>query len=526
MSQKQFKLTYGTMFNPPQELHEGFDKALSTVKAGLGQEYGLFIGGQDVYCADKFSETSPTDTGQELGVFQAAGQAEVQAAMEAAQKASGPWSATPWQERVAMVRKAADLIDERTFEMSAAMTLSVGKNRMECLGEVTETADLVRYSCDQMEQNQGYIKPLGSDPFPDLNAKNMSVLKPYGVWLVITPFNFPQALSGGPAGAALVTGNTVVIKASSDTPWTVRLLVDCFRDAGLPEGTVNFITGPGSSIGDSLVDHPLVDGITFTGSYDVGMGIKKRALNYDYVRPVILEMGGKNPTVVSNKADLDLAALGVMRSAFGAQGQKCSACSRVFVENQVFDEFAAKLQEAAKKIVVGDPCRSDVYMGPVINRKAYDKYQGYVSELKKAGELLCGGEVLTDGELSQGYFCAPTIAVKVPLEHRLWSHEMFLPITMLHPVADLEEGMALANDTAYGLTAGFYGAPDEVPWFFQNTHGGVTYANRPTGATTGAWPGYQPFGGWKGSGASGKNAGGYYYVPLYLREQIQAWIEW
>ncbi|MCB2227752.1 MAG: aldehyde dehydrogenase family protein [Desulfarculaceae bacterium] len=525
MTEKKFKLTYGTMFNPPQELHDGFDKSLEKVKAGLGQEYGLLIGGREVYCDKKITETSPSNTGLELAVFQSGGQAEAQAALEAAKKASGPWAAMPWQERVALVRKAADLIDQRTFEMSAAMTMSVGKNRMECLGEVTETADLVRYSCDQMEANGGYIKPLGSDPFPDLVAKNMSVLKPYGVWLVIVPFNFPQALSGGPAGAALVAGNTVVIKASSDTPWTVRLLVDCFRDAGLPEGVVNFVTGSGGAIGDYLVDSPLVDGITFTGSFGVGMSIKKRALNFDYVRPVILEMGGKNPTVVSSKADLDLAALGVMRSAFGAQGQKCSAGSRVYVEAGAYDEFMAKFQALTQKIVAGDPSRADVYLGPVINQKAYESYQGFADELKQAGELLCGGEALTQGDLAKGYFCAPTIAAKVPLDHRLWKHEMFVPITMVHAVADLEEGMALANDTAYGLTAGFYGAPEEVPWFFQNINGGVTYANRPTGATTGAWPGYQPFGGWKGSGSSGKNAGGYYYVPLYMREQIQAWIE-
>ena len=255
------------------------------------------------------------------------------------------------------------------------------------------------------------------------------------------------------------------------------------------------------------------------------MGIKKRALNHPYARPVILEMGGKNPTIVSKRADLDMAALGVMRSAFGLQGQKCSACSRSTFEEGVYEDFAARLRKLAENIVVGDPASAEVYLGPVINRKALDDYQAYVAELKQAGELLCGGEVLSQGELAKGCFCAPTIATGVPLEHRLWKHEMFLPITMLHAAPDLERAMTLANDSTYGLTAGFYGAPDEVPWFFEHIHGGVTYANRPTGATTGAWPGYQPFGGWKGSGSSGKNAGGYYYVPLYMREQIHAWIE-
>lgn len=525
MTQGKFKLTYGTMFNPPKELHDQFEAALNRVKDDLGREYGLLIGGQDVYCSEKIAETSPADTGQTLAVFQAAGQAEAQAALEAAAKAFDPWSATPWRERIALLRKAADLIEQRTFDMGAAMALSVGKNRMESIGDVAETADLVRYACDQMEANEGFIKPMGVDPFPDLQARNMSVLKPHGVWLVINPFNFPQALSGGPAGSALVTGNTVVIKASSETPWTVRLLVDCFRDAGLPDGAINFLTGSGGTIGDYLVDHPLVAGITFTGSFEVGRGIQQRFMRPDYPRPVILEMGGKNPTIVSRRADLDMAALGVMRSCFGLQGQKCSACSRVYVEAPVFQEFTDKLAALAEKIVVGDPTRAEVYLGPVINRKAYEDYQAYTAELAQAGRLLTGGRVLTEGELAKGYFCAPTVAVDVPLDHRLWKHEMFLPITMLHPVDSLDQAMALANDSHYGLTAGFYGAPDEVPWFFQNIHGGVTYANRPTGATTGAWPGYQPFGGWKGSGSSGKNAGGYYYLPLYLREQIQAWIE-
>lgn len=200
---------------------------------------------------------------------------------------------------------------------------------MEALGDVQETADLIRYACDQMEANKGYIVEMGKDPLIGYEATNISVLRPYGVWLVISPFNFPFALTGGPTGAALVTGNTVVIKPATDTPWIVRLLAECFRDAGLPDGVVNFVTGPGRTLGQALIDSPEVDGITFTGSYDVGMKIFRDFANGKYVRPTILELGGKNPVIVSRHADLERAAAGIVRSAFGLQGQKCSAASRL-----------------------------------------------------------------------------------------------------------------------------------------------------------------------------------------------------
>jgi 1-pyrroline-5-carboxylate dehydrogenase len=285
------------------------------------------------------------------------------------------------------------------------------------------------------------------------------------------------------------------------------------------------VTGPGSTLGQALIDSPEVDGVTFTGSYDVGMKIFRDFAKFRYVRPAILELGGKNPAIVSRHADIERAAIGIIRSAFGLQGQKCSACSRVYIESPLYEPLVTRLVELTEKLTVGDPTDRAVYMGPVINQKSYNDYKHYCEELSQSGTILTGGKVLTEGELAKGYFCAPTLVANLPLEHRLWKYEMFLPITTIAKVDNLDEAMKLANDVDYGLTAGFYGTKEEAQWFFQNIQAGVTYANRPQGATTGAWPGFQPFGGWKGSGSTGKNAGGHYYLPLYMHEQIHTLIE-
>jgi len=520
-----FKLTYATMFNPPEELHTRFEEALGKVKAGLGKEYGMLIGGADRFADEKFEDRSPVNTDMVLGVFQKGTAKDANDALAAARKAFPVWSSTPWQERVALLRKAADLIDKRTFEIGAAMAYEVGKNRMESLGDVAETADLIRYACYQMEKNDGYVVEMGRDPLAGYTSTNYSVLRPYGVWLVISPFNFPTALTGGPVGSALVAGNTVVMKPATDTPWVVRMLAECFRDAGLPDGAVNYVTGPGRTLGQALIESSEVDGVTFTGSYDVGMKIFRDFAQGEYVRPAILELGGKNPAIVSRNADLERAAVGILRSAFGLQGQKCSACSRVLIEEPVYDQLVPRLVEMTEKLVVGDPTDRSVYMGPVINQSSYQDYKNFTEELSQSGNILTGGKVLTDGDYSKGYFCSPTLVADLPLDHRLWKYEMFLPITTVAKVSNLDEAMEVANDVSYGLTAGFYGSKEETKWFFKNIQAGVTYANRPQGATTGAWPGFQPFGGWKGSGSSGKNAGGHYYLSLYMHEQIQTLID-
>jgi len=521
-----FKLTYATMFNPPEELHKGFDAAVAKLKQNMGKEYGLIIDNKDVFADEKFDDFSPVNTEWKLATMQKGNATHAQAAMAAARKAFPGWSHTPWQERVKLLRKAAALIEERIFDLGAAMALEVGKNRMESLGDVQETADLIYYSCYQMELNNGYVKEMGKDPLVGYDSTNISVLRPYGVWLVVSPYNFPFALTGGPSGAALVAGNTLVIKPASDTPWIVRLLADCFRDAGLPDGVVNFVTGPGSTLGQALVDSPEVDGVTFTGSFDVGMKMFQDFGRRNYVRPIILELGGKNPAIVSRNADLERATIGIVRSAFGLQGQKCSAASRVIVEEPVYDELVARLKEATDKLVMGDPTDRATYIGPVVGKNSYKDFKDFCEELSQGGgKFLTGGKVRTDGDFAKGYFCEPTFVTDLPFSHRLWQYEMFLPITTIGKVKNLDEAMQIANDVNYGLTAGFYGSDEEVDWFFDKIEAGVTYANRPQGATTGAWPGFQPFGGWKGSGSSGKNAGGHYYLPLYMHEQIRTRIK-
>ncbi len=519
-----FKLTYATMFDPPEEMHTRFEAALTRVKSELGKDHGMLINGQDRFVEAKFDDRSPINTEWLLGTFQKGGAQDAQDALAAARAAWSSWAGMKWKERVRLLRKAAALIEKRVYEIGAVMALEVGKNRMEALGDVQETADLISYYCDQIEANAGYVKPMGVDPLKGYKSRNLSVLKPYGVWVVISPFNFPFALAGGPSGAALVAGNTVVFKPASDTPYTGRLLAEAFRDAGLPDGVFNYVTGGGATVGETLITSPEVDGITFTGSYDVGMHILRTFAGGQSPRPCIAEMGGKNPAIVSRNADLDRAAIGIMRSAFGLQGQKCSACSRIFVEKPVADQFKQKLLDLTHRINIGDPTRRENWLGPVVNANSYRQYSEFGEELSHSGTILTGGKHLVEGYLGKGYFCAPTIA-EAPEEHRLWQYEMFLPIAMIAEVDSLEEAMRRANDVEYGLTAGFYGSKNELAWFFDNIQAGVTYANRPQGATTGAWPGFQPFGGWKGSGSTGKAGGSQYYVPQYMHEQSQTVIE-
>ena len=516
---KHIKVTYSTLASPDPLLHEYYDEAVEEAKQNFGKVYPMYINGEERYVDETFAKVSPVDTDLVMGYFQKGTEQDANDAVAAAKAAFPGWQATPWQERIAIIRKAADLMSERSFYMAAVMSMEVGKNRLEALGDVEETADLLRYNCDAMEKNDGFSRPLLSE---SEHHHNRSVLKPSGVWVVISPFNFPGALAGGPSSAAMVAGNTCVLKPATDTPFTGWLLTECFRDAGIPDGVFNFVTGGGRTVGQTLVDNPDVSGITFTGSYDVGMNILREFAYSSYPRPVIAEMGGKNPTIVSNKADLDKAAMGVMRSAFGLQGQKCSACSRVYVHEDVKSEFAARLLELTSQIKVGDPTSRENFMGPVINKSAYEDYKRFVADLRDAGNVLYGAATL--GE--EGYFVAPTIVDELPDDHYLWKQEMFLPIVTIASFGDFEEAMRKANDVEYGLTAGFFSEDDEeVQWFLDNIEAGVVYVNRAGGATTGAWPGYQSFGGWKGSGSTGKAAGSFYYVQQYMHEQSQTVVD-
>ena len=515
----QTKITYATMTaDRMEDLHRELDTAIERVKSTFGRSYPLMIGGREVRAASEFDDRSPIDTRILLGKFQSAGGEQVRDAIAAAKAAFPAWSARPWRDRVALLKKVADAIRSHRWELSALMGYEAGKNRLECVGDVEESADLIEYYCHQIEQHDGFQVKLGAlGP----GEENASVLRPYGVWAVISPFNFPLALAAGPSGGALVAGNTVVFKPASVTPLLGYKLYEMMMEAGVPAGVFNFVTGGGSTAGQELIDHKDIDGIVFTGSKDVGMHLIRDNASRPFPRPLIIEMGGKNPALIMRSADLDKATDGVMRSAFGAQGQKCSACSRVYVAKPVRDEFVKLLVDKTKKIKIGNPLNRDVYLGPVINEGAVKTYERAVAQARAdGGKILTGGRRLTDGELAHGYFVEPTIIDGLPTRHPLFSEELFVPITVLGDVTTLDEAIDLANGTEYGLTAGIFSEDDrEIQQFFDRIQAGVTYANRRAGATTGAWPGINSFGGWKASGSTGRGTGGPYYVQQFMREQ-------
>lgn len=517
------KFTYIAVTADMAAFNAAFDAALVEVRKKAGATHPLWIAGEAVTsAAPVITDTSPIDTSLVLGHFQSADPEHVDRAVTAAKAAQKAWGRTPWQERLKVMRRAAEIIRERKYEIAAVMSLEVGKSRMESMGDAEESADLIDYYAQQLEDAGGYVKPLGK-LLPNENTR--SVLRPFGVFVCIAPFNFPMALSTGMSAAALLAGNAVVYKPAQDTPWTGLMLYECYRDAGVPAGCFSFVTGLGSRIGDALWRHPGVDGVVFTGSKEVGMRML-RDFSKDFAKPTLMELGGKNPTYVSESANLDDAAQGVMRSAFGLQGQKCSACSRVYVHEAVYDAFVDKLVAKAQTIKIGDPTEADVYFGPVINAKALRTFdQAMISTREGGGRVLLGGERLTGGIFDRGHFVAPTI-VELPLDHEIFMRELFLPVLAVGKVSGFEQAIAESNKAEYGLTAGIFSANrEEIERFFDEIESGVCYANRPSGATTGAWPGVQSFCGWKGSGSTGKGGCGPYYVAQFMREQSRTIME-
>ncbi|MGH8947063.1 MAG: aldehyde dehydrogenase family protein, partial [Acidimicrobiia bacterium] len=316
-----------------------------------------------------------------------------------------------------------------------------------------------------------------------------------------------------------LTGNTVVLKPSNTGALMSLEFYRVMEDAGLPPAALHILTGRGSEIGDYLAHHEGIDGITFTGSYEVGMHLYRTA-NEKRPKPVAAEMGGKNPVIVTATADLDVAAEGVMRGAFGLSGQKCSATSRVYVEDDVYDEFVDRLVAKTEKLTVGDPKDRGTFVGPVIDKEAVRRFEEAVREVEEGGgEVLVGGSVVSDGDLGRGNFVTPTV-VTAPDDSSVWKKELFVPLVAVGKVSGLDEGLEKANDTEFGLTAGLFSTDeDEIERWFSGIEAGVTYVNRAAGATTGAWPDVQSFGGWKGSGTSGAGGGGPWYLRQYLREQ-------
>ena len=516
------KITYTSASGDLGEFHRRFDEALAEVRRAAGARHPFYIGGEAVESRlEPLQDRSPIDTGLLLGNFACASAADVDRAVRSARAAQRGWARLPWRRRLEILRRAAAVIRDRKYELAAIMALEVGKSRLEAMGDAEESADLIDYYCQQIDDADGFVRPMGRvTPI----ERNTDVLRPYGVFACIAPFNFPLALSAGMSAAALAAGNAVVYKPAEDTPWTGLKMYEVYRDAGMPPGVFNLLIGRREEIGDSLWQHPGVDGVVFTGSKAVGMRIHA-GVSSRWIKPCLLELGGKNAAVVMPSADLDAAAEGVMRSAFSLQNQKCSATSRVYVHQAVAKSFVERLVERTRGIRIGDPSERDVFFGPVINERSVERYERAVAQARAEGEVLHGGSRLTGGGLERGHYVAPTIA-RLPLASSLFREELFVPFLAIGEVESLDQALAEANATEYGLTAGIFSADErEVERFFDEIEAGVCYANKRTGATTGAWPGAQGFCGWKGSGSTGKGGCGPYYVAQFMREQSRTVIE-
>ncbi len=500
------------------EFHDRYERALEQVRSEFGRRYPMIIGGKEVRTTETIAEPSPIDTRIVLGHLPRGGSWHTRQAIAAANKAFASWGRTDYRGRVKICRAAADIMSERKFELAAWISYENGKNRYEAIADVDEAIDFVRFYSEEMERSNGFETPMES---AQLGERSKSVMKPYGVWGVIAPFNFPAAIFVGMTTGAIITGNTVVVKPSSNTPIIACKFAEIFRQAGLPDGVFNLVIGSGSKVGGELVNNKDVEGIVFTGSREVGFGMAK-AFSLDRPRPLIAELGGKNPAIVTESADISKAADGVLKAAFGYSGQKCSACSRVFVHKKVRNEFLNRLVEKAKRLPVGNPLDPNTFVGPLANADAYKKYQKYVKVAAKDGKVLAGGSVKKEGELKHGYYVEPTIVAGLPRNHRLFKEEMFVPILCVADYEKFDDAIRLANDVDYGLTAGiFSGSQDEVREFLDCIEAGVVYVNRQASATTGAMVGCQPFGGWKDSGTSGRGTGGPHYLTQFMHEQSQ-----
>jgi len=518
------RVTYTNMGEDFSAVHAHLDALIPKVESQyLGHKHSALIGGRERAEGVVSQVASPIDRDLILGEFPQASTSLVDAAVAEARAALPAWAAKGWRGRTEVLKAGARALAERKYEVAIACLIEVGKSRLEAVGEVEEAIDLIEYYCGEMERNDGYAVKRGGGLGRETAR---TVLRPYGVFAVISPFNFPVALSLGMITAALVSGNTVVYKPSGASGLTGRLLVDCMIGGGLPEGVLNLVFG-GRECGEALVRNTEIDGYAFTGSNAVGMSILRATAASRANRPVVAELGGKNPTFVAASADLDIAAGGILRSAFGMQGQKCSAVSKAYVARAVYDDFLQRLTAETAKIVIGDPRRREVYLGPVVNTAALERFKSAAASARLDGRVLAGGGERTGGIYERGPYAEPTIVDGLPPDHRVNRDELFLPFLSVQPFDDLDAAIADANRSDYGLTAGMYTRDRaELDRFLDSVQAGVLYANRTSGATTGAWPGIQTFCGWKGSGITGKGGLGNWYVPQFMREQSHTLSDW
>ena len=487
--------------------------------ARSGGTHPLHIGGKRRHSKEGvFEVRSPQNTEMLIGRFQKGTREDTADAIQAAHGAFSSWK-EDYRQRTSVVMKAAEIAAGMKFGIAAMMTLENGKNRFEAMGDVDEGIDFMRYYGELMTINRGYGAEMGrSGPSED----NRSVMKPFGVWGVIAPFNFPFAITCGMTTGALLTGNTVVLKPSSATPMMSLMLYDIYSKAGIPAGALNVVTGPGSAVGSEMAGHRLVQGMVFTGSREVGLELSRR-FNKENFKPFISEMGGKNAVIVTKSGSMEKAVAGTARAAFGFGGQKCSAASRAIIHRDIKKEFTEKLVEYTRNLHIGDPAERDTFLGPVIDAAAVTRYERAVLDARESGVVLTGGNVVRSEALPKGYFVEPVIVDGLPRDHRLFSAELFLPILVLAEYSSFDEALEIANAVDYGLTAGIFSNDGtELKRFFEGIEAGVCYANKASGATTAAMVGAQPFTGWKMSGSTGKGAGGMYYLLQFMREQTQS----
>ena len=519
MNEFENEYTWGNAIdnNSTDKFHIKFDRAINEAQKELGKKYPIIINGKEIYSDDCFTVRSPSNNTILVAEFPKASQDDICNGISSARDAFEEWSSVSYQKRSQIFRECADVISARKFFFAAIMTFENGKNRIESIGDVDEAIDFMRFYAYQLEKNEGFCK---DTDHPNPNEKTRTVMKPYGVWGIIAPFNFPSAIAIGMTTGALITGNTTLLKPSSDAPLSSFQFAK-YLYPKLPDGAINLVTGSGSKIGKALIESPDVDGIAFTGSHEVGRSGFQTFTKHSS-KPFISEMGGKNPVIVTNNADLEKASDGVMNAAFGFGGQKCSACSRVYVQEEIANKFISKLVEKTKKLKIGMPWQKDVFLGPVINKNAKTKFEDIVTLAKKDGEVLTGGKILTSPEFEHGYFVEPTIVTKLPENHKLMKEELFLPFLCIQRYDHFENAIHLANQTEFGLTAGIFSKDEkQLEEFLRKIQAGVVYANRSASATTAALVSSQPFVGWKNSGSTGKGAGGENYLQQFMRSQTQ-----
>ena len=490
------------------------ESALKKVKSEFGREYPLIIGSERISTANKITSTNPSHPNEVIGVFSAAGAEHAGKAMDVAQKAFESWRHVPAADRAAVLFRTADLLREHKHEISAWICYEAGKTWPEADADTAETIDFCEFYGREM------LRLAAPQPLtPMKGEKNYLVYIPLGVGAIVPPWNFPCAIMAGLVVSAIVTGNTVVLKPSSDTPTVAHKFIELLFEAGAPAGVVNVLVGRGGVVGDALVAHPKTRFVSFTGSKEVGLHIQEVASKPQpgqvWIKRTVLEMGGKDAIVVDDEADVDSAVEGVAVSAFGYQGQKCSACSRAIVAEKVYDTFVQKLVERTKKIKVGPADDPGNYMGPVISQGAKKTILDYIEVGKKEGRLVAGGGPAA----GDGHFIEPTIIADVPPKSRIAQEEIFGPVLAVIKAKNFDDALAIANDSEFGLTGAVYSRNKEkLRRASESFHVGNLYLNR---KCTGAMVGAHPFGGFNMSGTDSKT-GGKDYLLLFLQAKTIA----